>query len=62
MHKSTQQGFSIEKLDVICSNNHFDHNEFGIGKLLDNQIRNSRAKSKSSLLLMVKESEQLKIN
>lgn len=45
MHKSTQQGFTIEKLDVVGTTNHFDHNEFGIGKLLDNQIRNSRTKS-----------------
>ena len=45
MHKSTQQGFTIEKLDVVSTTNHFDHNEFGIGKLLDNHIRNSRTKS-----------------
>lgn len=45
MHKSTRQGFTIEKLDVVGTTNHFDHNEFGIGKLLDNQIRNSRTKS-----------------
>ena len=45
MKSTTKQGFSIENLDSISSANHFDHNEFGIGKLLDNQIRNLRTKS-----------------
>lgn len=40
MKSNTKQGFNIENLDPISTANYFDHNEFGIGKLLDNQIRN----------------------
>ncbi|MDV2467402.1 AAA family ATPase [Acinetobacter chinensis] len=45
MKNNTKQGFSIEKLDTISRDNHFEHNNFGIGKLLDNQIRNPRTNS-----------------
>ena len=42
MHYKTKQGFTIEKLDELVDSNHFDNITWGIGKLLDNQIRNSR--------------------
>ncbi|AXY61016.1 AAA family ATPase [Acinetobacter sp. WCHAc010052] len=45
MKNNTKQGFSIENLDTISRDNHFEHNDFGIGKLLDNQIRNPRTNS-----------------
>lgn len=42
MKSKTTQGFSIEKLDKISTFDYFDHKDYGIGKLLDDQIRNSR--------------------
>ena len=42
MIKRSKDGFTIENLELISSENYFDHHEFGIGKLLDNQIRNAR--------------------
>ncbi|MFH7805003.1 ATP-dependent nuclease [Acinetobacter sp. BSP-53] len=42
MKSKTTQGFSIEKLDEISTFDYFDHKDYGIGKLLDDQIRNSR--------------------
>ena len=45
MKTKTKQGFSIEKLDDISELDYFDHKEYGIGKLLDDQIRNSRTSS-----------------
>ena len=42
MKNPTKSGFTIEKLKAISTKSYFDHNEFGIGKLLDNKIRNSR--------------------
>lgn len=42
MKAKTKQGFSIEKLDDIHELGYFDHKEYGIGKLLDDQIRSPR--------------------
>lgn len=43
MKAKTKQGFSIENLDAISTSDYFDHKKYGIGKLLDDQIRSSRA-------------------
>lgn len=42
MQTRTKQGFTIEKLDSITASDYFDHKDYGIGKLLDDQIRNTR--------------------
>ncbi len=42
MKSKTKQGFNIEKLEEISSLDYFDHKDYGIGKLLDDQIRNTR--------------------
>lgn len=42
MKAKTKQGFIIEKLDDIHELGYFDHKEYGIGKLLDDQIRSPR--------------------
>ncbi len=42
MKAKTKQGFTIENLDSITASDYFDHKDYGIGKLLDDQIRNSR--------------------
>jgi len=42
MQTRTKQGFTIEKLDSINASDYFDHKDYGIGKLLDDQIRNTR--------------------
>lgn len=42
MKSKTKQGFNIEKLKEISSLDYFDHKDYGIGKLLDDQIRNTR--------------------
>lgn len=42
MKSKTKQGFTIEKLDSITASDYFDHKDYGIGKLLDEQIRNTR--------------------
>lgn len=42
MKPKTKQGFNIEKLAEISSLDYFDHKDYGIGKLLDDQIRNTR--------------------
>ncbi|MFV5524062.1 AAA family ATPase [Acinetobacter variabilis] len=42
MKAKTKQGFTIENLDSITASDYFDHKDYGIGKLLDDQIRNTR--------------------
>ncbi|QPF33419.1 AAA family ATPase [Acinetobacter lwoffii] len=42
MQTRTKQGFTIEKLDSITASDYFDHKDYGIGKLLDDQIRNTK--------------------
>lgn len=42
MKHKTKQGFNIVKLEEISLLDYFDHKDFGIGKLLDDQIRNTR--------------------
>ncbi len=42
MKSKTKQGFNIEKLEEISSLDYFDHKDYRIGKLLDDQIRNTR--------------------
>jgi len=42
MHTKTTHGFTIEKLDELADTNYFDSSEWGIGKLIDIQIRNPR--------------------
>lgn len=48
MKKKTSQGFNIEKLEGINSLDYFDHKDYGIGKLLDDQIRNPRTSAEKT--------------
>ncbi len=48
MKRKTSQGFNIEKLEGINSLDYFDHKDYGIGKLLDDQIRNPRTSAEKT--------------
>ncbi len=48
MKRKTFQGFNIEKLEGINSLDYFDHKDYGIGKLLDDQIRNPRTSAEKT--------------
>ncbi|WP_180064201.1 AAA family ATPase [Acinetobacter sp. YH16042] len=48
MKSKTKQGFNIEKLKEISSLDYFDHKDYGIGKLLDDQIRNPRTSAEKT--------------
>ncbi|MDQ9011491.1 AAA family ATPase [Acinetobacter gerneri] len=49
MRDKTRLGFTIDNLDNITSSNYFENTIWGIGKLLDNKIRNVRTSKNRSV-------------
>lgn len=48
MKSSTTKSYDISLINDICSESYFDHDEYGIGKLLDQQIKKPKSTATST--------------
>lgn len=49
MHSKTKESYDISLIHNITDENYFDHNEYGIGKLLDTRLKKPSSKSQQTL-------------